>query len=165
METPKRYHPLLVTLHWLILIVLLGAGFLSEDEGGGAPVNIHMALGAALLVLMVIRLFVRVSTKRPSWADTGNKYLNMLGEFVHWALYLAIFFILGMGAWIGSSRNLMGYLTGAGSVTHPDRALTSVHQLGWIMVLGLLFLHVAGAAYHQLVLKDNLLSRMWYGKG
>jgi cytochrome b561 len=112
MEIPKRYNPLLATLHWLTLILMLGAGFLAEDEGGRSPINIHMILGSLLLIVLVFRLIVRFTTKRPAWADTGNKLLNQLGEFVHYGLYLAAFFILGMGAWIAYNRNLFAYVLG-----------------------------------------------------
>lgn len=65
MNTPKRYHPALVTLHWLTVVLLLGAGLLSES-GGRSPVSIHMILGALLLVVMLIRLVVRLTTRHPA---------------------------------------------------------------------------------------------------
>jgi cytochrome b561 len=30
--------------------------------------------------------------------------------------------------------------------------------------MALILLHVDAALYHQFILKDNLLQRMWYGK-
>jgi len=166
METPKRYNPLMVTLHWLTFILLFGAGLLTDEEGGGggSPINIHIILGALLLVVVLVRIVVRLVSKRPKWADTGNYYLNLLGELVHYGLYLAMLFILGMGVWIAFSRNLFAYALGTGSATHGVRFVQTIHHLGWIMALGLIGLHVAGALYHQYIIKDNLLARMWYGK-
>jgi len=163
MSTPKRYHPLLVTLHWLTVIVMFGAGFLSEDEGS-SPISIHMILGAILLALILVRVVARFATKRPAWADTGNKYLNQLGELVHYGLYLVTLFILGLGAWIASDRNLIGYALGTGQVVRGTRFIRSFHHLGWIMAVGLILLHVGAALYHQFILKDNLMARMWYGE-
>ena len=34
-DKPKRYHPLLVTLHWLIVILLFSAVFLVQVNGEG----------------------------------------------------------------------------------------------------------------------------------
>jgi cytochrome b561 len=164
METPKRYNPVLVTLHWLTVILMFGAGFLSEDEGGRSPINIHMILGALLLVTLLIRIVVRFTTKRPDWADTGNPLLNKLGELVHYGLYLAAFFILGMGALIAYNRNLFAYVLGTGSAVGRAGALGAIHHLGWILAMGLILLHVGAALYHQFLLKDNLFARMWYGK-
>ena len=162
MNTPKRYNPVMVTLHWLTVILLLGAGFLAEDEGR-SPINIHMILGASLLIVMVLRLVIRFTTKRPAWAETGNKLFNWLGELVHLALYLLVFFILGMGGLIAYDRNIFGYLMGSGSVHGRAGFFGLVHHLGWVLVLGLILLHVLAALYHQFVLRDNLFSRMWYG--
>ena len=77
MDTPKRYHPLSVILHWLTVILILGAGFLSES--GSSLINIHMILGSLLLVTLIVRLIVRFTVKRPAWANTGSQFLNKLG--------------------------------------------------------------------------------------
>jgi cytochrome b561 len=166
MNTPKRYHPIMVILHWLTVILLLGAGFLSDSEGGGSsPIDIHMILGALLLVTMITRLIVRFSVKRPAWANTGNQLLNKFGELVHVGLYFFAFYILVLGGLIASKRNLIGYVLGTSSFARVRIGfLGELHQLGWIAIMGLLFLHVAGAVYHQFIIKDNLLNRMWFGK-
>ncbi len=164
MDTPKRYHPLMIVLHWLTVILILGAGFLSGQGPSSSPISPHMVLGSALLVTMIIRLIVRFTVKRPAGADTGNPFLDKLGELVHIGLYLAAFYILAMGGLIASQRNLFGYVLGDGSVERISGELRTLHGLGWLAVLGLLLLHIGGAVYHQFILKDNLLSRMWFGK-
>jgi cytochrome b561 len=164
MNTPKRYNPVLVTLHWLTVILLFGAGMLSES-GRRSPINIHMILGALLLVVMVARVIVRFTTKHPAWADTGNKFLNQLGGLVHLGLYLSAFLILGVGALIAYNRNLYAYAINTNAILGRSAGpFSGFHQLGWALVLGLTFLHVGAALYHQFIIKDNLLARMWYGK-
>jgi cytochrome b561 len=163
MKTPERYHPVLVTLHWLTVVLMLGAGFLA-DGGRSSPINTHMILGALLLVVLVVRLIVRFTTKRPAWADTGNATLNKLGELVHYGLYLGAFFILGMGALIAYNRNFFAYVMGSGPAYRLTGFSGEIHQLGWMLALLLVFGHVGAALYHQFIIKDNLLSRMWYGK-
>ncbi len=37
------------------------------------------------------------------------------------------------------------------------------HELSWQILLILIILHVAAALYHQFLLKDNLMGRMWFG--
>ena len=39
-----------------------------------------------------------------------------------------------------------------------------VHGLLATLLVGLIALHFAAALYHQLVLKDGLLRRMWFGR-
>lgn len=163
MNTPKRYHPALVTLHWITVIAMLGAGFLAEDEGN-SPINIHMIFGVALLVIMLFRVIVRFSTAQPAWADTGNQSLNKLGELVHLGLYLIIFFILGLGGLIAYNRNLFAVALGVGNVSGRAGLIAKIHHLGWLMALLLIAAHVGAALYHQFILKDHLLARMWFGK-
>ena len=163
MNTPKRYNPILVTLHWLTVVLLLGAGFLSEG-GGDSPINIHMILGATLLVVMIARLIARFSTARPATLDAGNALFNKIGELTHLGLYLAAFAILGMGGVIAVKRNLFGYLMDSSAQISRAGILGGVHHLFYLLAMALIFLHVGAAFYHQFLLKDNILSRMWYGK-
>lgn len=163
MNTPKRYHPILVTLHWLTVIFMLGAGFLSE-EGGNSPINFHMILGALLLVVMVARLITRFSTARPAPLDAGNAFFNKIGELTHLGLYAVAFAILGMGGAIAIKRNLFGYLMDSTAQISRAGFLGDVHHLFYLLAMALIFLHVGAALYHQFMLKDNILSRMWYGK-
>ena len=163
MNTPKRYHPALVALHWLTVIFLLGAGLLSE-EGGRSPISIHMILGVGLLAIMISRVIVRLATPRPAWANTGNELLNKLGEWVHLGLYLIVFFILSLGGLIAYNRNLFAVALGTGSVSGRAGLIGNIHHLGWLLALLLVTAHVGAALYHQFILKDNLLARMWFGK-
>jgi cytochrome b561 len=124
-----------------------------------------MILGALLVVTLIIRLIVRFTTKRPEWANTGSQFLNKLGELVHVGLYFCAFFILILGGLIASQRNLIGYVLGTGSVVRVRLgAIGALHHLGWIAIVGLLLLHIGGAVYHQFIIKDNLMDRMWFGK-
>ncbi len=163
MNTTKRYHPILVTLHWLTVIFLFGAGFLSE-AGGNSPIGIHMILGSLLLLTMVVRLIVRFTTARPAPADTGNWLFNKVGELTHLGLYLGSFSILGLGGLIAYNRNLFGYLMDSSTQISRAGFIGEIHQAFYLLTMALIFLHVGAALYHQFILKDNLLSRMWYGK-
>ena len=103
MDTPKRYHPVLVTLHWLIVLLVfinlyLGLFVLEPGlRGGGAfripesILAIHMAVGITILVLIVVRFFIRTGTKKPETATSGNKFFDILARAVHYALYFFVF--------------------------------------------------------------------------
>jgi cytochrome b561 len=106
MNTPKRYHPALVTLHWLIALLIftdLYIGYFYIRPilmlgHGGVPgtdliLKIHMAAGVAILVLLIIRFIIRLTTRKPAPADAGFKALNVLARVVHYALY---FFVLAI---------------------------------------------------------------------
>ncbi len=63
---PKRYHPALVALHWLIVILIFATAYFVLFAGGegrqaslniaGLPsIGIHMILGLLVLVLLIVR--------------------------------------------------------------------------------------------------------------
>ena len=103
MDAPKRYHPALVTLHWLIVLLVFTNLYLGIYifepliRGGGAfripemLLAIHMATGIAILVLIVVRFFVRTGTRKPAPATAGNIFFDFLARLVHYALYFFVF--------------------------------------------------------------------------
>ena len=217
---PKRYHPALVTLHWLIAILIFGTAFLalSGNEGGregfrpgqgfpqgnfpqggfqsdnppqqgfqpGNPpqggfrppegsaspfstIGIHMILGITILVLLVIRLIVRWRTKHPDWASAGNALFDWIGGLTHFALYLFTFVMVITGIILASQRGQLARVFGIGTVAaggfrRGGFSLGMFHGLTWSLLILLILLHVGAALYHQFILKDNLLGRMWFGK-
>ena len=95
----SRYHPLLVSLHWIIavlLVVALSMGTLVlENIPNDAPEKInalqgHMIFGVTILVLTIIRLIVKISSAKPAKALTGNSLLDKIGIGVHHAFYVFI---------------------------------------------------------------------------
>ena len=164
---PTRYHPAVITLHWLTVILMLAAFSLApEEEGGGGGISIfpHMILGGALALTLIVRLVMRFTVKRPAKASAGNVFFDLLGEATHWGLYILTFALLAGGASIAVQRNLVGALFGSGSVGQLGFSPAGLlHGAAWSLITLALLLHIGAALYHQFFLKDNLLSRMWYG--
>jgi cytochrome b561 len=215
---PKRYHPALVLLHWLIAVLILGAVLLVQENEGGrerseageenSPVQsfqqrnplqsfdadeapqsfspagisaqeggqnilsgngIHMLIGFAILILLVVRLIVRWRTPHPEWASAGNRFFDRVGNVTHWALYLLTFGMTITGIILADQRGMLARTFGIGS-TSPGGFARGGFSLGflhggiWTLLLLLIVFHVGAALYHQFILKDNLLGRMWFGK-
>lgn len=100
MDTSQRYHPALVTLHWLmavLVVVNLYLGIVVFENSRGQDfqtmnslVTFHMIVGATLLILLLIRFVVRLKTQMPPLASSGNRLLDQLAVLVHYGLYLAV---------------------------------------------------------------------------
>jgi cytochrome b561 len=173
---PKRYSPVLVTLHWIIAIlifievILAGAGEGGRAKFAGIPIlGIHMIFGVTVLILLIARLIVRWNTQHPDWASTGNRFLDKVGELTHWALYFLAFSMTITGIFLATQGNRFARvfgLAGAAVAQNRPRGITigGFHGLIWFFLFLLILLHVGAALYHQFILKDNLLGRMWYGK-
>jgi cytochrome b561 len=211
--SPKRYHPALVALHWLIAILIFGAFFLAHGNEGererfrpgqgnfrpqgsqpgnfpqqgsddGAPaqgfpqggqnifsaIGIHMIVGLAVLVLLVIRLLLRWTTKHPEWASAGNKFFDWVGNLTHIGLYILTFAMVITGIVLADQRGILARTFGIGSTPTPGSFRRGGFSLGffhggiWTLLILLIALHVGATLYHQFILKDNLMGRMWFGK-
>ena len=174
--SPKRYHPALVTLHWLLallLIVSLAMGTLAlKTVPNSSPDKIdalrgHMIAGGLILLLTVIRLVTRLSTKHPAAASTGYALADRLAPLTHWALYLLVLLMAGSGVAMSVLSGLPAIVfQGVGSLPADFNALPprAVHGIEAKLLMLLIALHIVAALYHQFVRRDGLLSRMGFGR-
>lgn len=158
---PARYSLSFIILHWLTVVLLLISAILSKQKDmQGLPLNLHMILGGILVVVMSVRLISRIRKTRP-------ERMNRNGAVFYLTLYLFVFFMLGMGGWIAYQRNLLGYLLdpntaiGRGSFKH----LADIHKIGWQITLGWIILHVSMVTYRQVIRRESVFRRMWFGGG
>lgn len=174
-QTPNNYHPILVRMHWLIfflVIVALGLGkFMSTLPNNADKIpflGLHMVLGFLILFAMIARLITRLRLPNPPYASTGNKILDLIGKLVHFGLYLFVFLMALSGLSLSLQSGLAPIVFGnSGSVLPEDFYVYSARVLhGFVgpVLLGLILFHAAAAFYHQLILKDNLFSRMAINK-
>jgi cytochrome b561 len=70
------------------------------------------------------------------------------------------------GIFLADRRGLLARTFGIGSTPGTVRrgfSLGMFHEGVWFLLILLIVLHVGAALYHQFILKDNLLGRMWFG--
>ncbi|MBI5824535.1 MAG: cytochrome b [Chloroflexi bacterium] len=174
-NSPKRYHPLQVTLHWLVVILVFGAFVIGKSMSGQpndaeklTPLALHMGVGILTLLVIVVRFVVKVKLPKPEHVSAGNAAFDWIGKAVHYALYLLVFLMTVSGISLSIQAGLPSIVFG-GSGNLPadfyDFAARMLHGFIAPALFLLVLLHVGAAFYHQLALKDNLLARMWYGKG
>ncbi|MCG7985404.1 MAG: cytochrome b/b6 domain-containing protein [Candidatus Thiodiazotropha lotti] len=173
----KRYHPALITLHWLLALMIIMGLIMGSNVLSATPndvpekilyLKIHMTMGMIILVLMLVRLVVRLVTKKPPAADIGNGLFNRLGKVTHYLFYLIVILMAASGL---ATANMAGLpeivFDGSGAPLpatfdqFPPRIAHGI--LGFVLLL-LLIGHVAAFLYHQFVRKDGLFSRMWFGQ-
>lgn len=74
MKTTTGYSGIQIALHWLIAILIVAAWFTGEggkaatdtvEKGGTAGFVPHVAIGLAILALVVLRLLVRLGRGAP----------------------------------------------------------------------------------------------------
>ena len=171
-----RYHPVLVTLHWLLAIMIIvglimGGNVLAEtpntDPFKITSLKMHMTMGLIILVLMIVRLIVRVKTKQPAHADIGNALVNKGAVIGHWAFYVIVIAMCASGIGISLGAGLPAIVFGGSGDPLPanfdDLAPRAVHGIIATLLTLTIVVHLGAALYHQFVRKDRLFSRMWYG--
>lgn len=170
-----RYHPLLRLLHWASAALLLGMLFMAgvflqatpnADPHKIGALRLHMAAGAGVLVLTLVRLLVRVRSAHPPAAPTGMAWADALAPWVHRALYLLVLLMVASGMALSLQAGLPDIVwAGKGSLppdlhVYPPRI---VHGIVSKLLMLAIAAHVGAALYHQWVRRDGLLRRMGWG--
>jgi cytochrome b561 len=163
MAQPKGYSTIQIVLHWTIAALVIFQLFVNEamqhafsdrldgeriDEMGGAL--LHIAVGIAILVLAAIRLVVRVMRGTPAPHQNTPALLNWLGHAVHILLYGFIFFMP---------------LTGAIAWFFGVEFSAELHEIGRLILVPAIGLHVIGALAEHFVFRNDTLQRMLRGAG
>jgi len=172
-----RYHPVIVALHWLLTVLIIGSLMLgyfklapmaNADPQKITILRVHMAGGMVIFVLMAIRFLFRLSTSRPAAALTPHRKLDWLAVLAHYAFYALILLMVatGLATAVISGLNLIVF-GGSGNPLPPSLLIYPTriaHGYVAAALATLIALHVAAALYHQLVLRDGLFRRMWFGR-
>lgn len=178
MELATRYHPLLVTMHWLLALLIFAAliiGFVwlsaipNTDPQKIRVLLVHMSVGMLILALMIFRFIVRMRTSRPPAAKTGYLLADRLAPLVHYSFYLVVLLMIATGyttAILAGLNRIVFQGTGEPLPPHFGKypSFVAHSYLAWLL-MGLIALHVLDALYHQFVRKDGVLRRMLFGKG
>jgi len=177
MRQVSRYHPLLVTLHWVLAVLIIAAlamGFFvlaampNVDPQKIGVLRVHMAGGMLILALMVIRFAVRMWTSRPASATTGYALLDHIAPITHYGFYVLVLLMVGSGFTTAILAGLPAIVFGGSGAPLPPtfKIYPSFLAHGYIATIlaSFIVLHVLAALYHQFVMKDELFRRMFLGR-
>jgi cytochrome b561 len=173
----KRYHPLLVSLHWLLAVLILfslfaGSNILADMPNDNpekiAILKVHIISGLVILVLMLLRLFVRIKMDTPEAIDTGDVFINKTGKYSHIFIYVLVFLIVGSGLGIAILSGLSDIVF-FGSIealpeTFDDLLPRKVHGILTKILIATITLHFLATMWHQFIREENVFSRMWFGR-
>jgi cytochrome b561 len=156
----QRYHPALVALHWLLAVLIalsLCAGFFGLAQTPNSDPNKldvlrwHMASGAAILGLMLVRLLLRWRTTQP---PQGKR------RWLHLGFYALVVLMVGTGFATTILARLNDIVFAqSGEMLPPDLHVYPTRVLHGYLAL----LLVALIAWH-LVLAGPRMARMAFGR-
>lgn len=173
MKQVTHFHPALRLVHWLMALAILtmlfiGVGMVSTVSAlHGALVNLHKPLGIMILLLVVLRLWLRFRTATPSLPASIPPLQRALAHLSHWALY-AMMLAQPLVGW--AMLSAAGYpVTLGGGIVLPPIApvnndwyalLRPLHSLIAFALFLTIMVHLAAALLHALVLRDGVFNSM-----
>lgn len=174
MVKPSGYTGTAKTLHWLIVLLLIGQyifAWTMPDIGRNTPVttliSLHFTFGIIILAVAIVRLLWRATHGEPEPEDGVPPWQTASARILHWLLY-ALLLGLPILGWINASwRGMPIVMFGfelprlVGQRAAGWQWTGDVHSLlANYLLLALVGLHVLAALYHYLVRRDRVLQRM-----
>lgn len=174
-DLPIRYHPLQVSFHWLVVVLLLAMFLLGKymsglpnDTGKLVPLGVHITLGLITVIVLIARFIARFRLPQPASANTEHTFLDWVSRTVHYALYALVLLMTISGISLSLQSGLFPIVFGGSGAALPGDFYAfnarKLHGLVAPALALLVVLHVGAALYHQFLLKDKLLARMWFEK-
>jgi len=168
-----RYHPAMVVLHWLMLVLLaatlasiqLYEWFPRGSELRAFMKNTHFMLGLLAWMLVMVRLLTRLATSQPPQAE-GSIWMQRAAQAGHLALYawMVVLPMLGWASLSAAGKPIPFFGLELSPWLELDkplaRNLKELHEAVGEAGYWLIGLHAAAALTHHFVLKDGLLHRM-----
>jgi cytochrome b561 len=173
LEKPARYGSAAIAFHWLMfaLVVCVGILGLLHDTWPKSTqrfwINIHAVMGLLLWLVLFARLAWRIGHKPPPLTGSAGSLPRRLASFVHFALYALLFVIpiVGIVTFIYHGRIFNFGLFSIDFGIRSDRTIfhptEQWHGYLAYALFGLAAIHALIALWHQFVLRDGLLARMW----
>lgn len=172
----KHYTTTAKSLHWLAAFMLAGLvalGFVMKDLPL-SPEKLqlyswHKWAGVTVFLLTLARMAWRILNPPPPLPLTMSKSAQVAAHAGHLLLYV-LTIAIPLSGWLMSSAK--GFQTvWFGVIPIPDlvskdkalgETLGLVHQWLNFTLIAAVLGHMAAAIKHQVIDKDNLLSRMWF---
>ena len=171
---PQRFGIVAIALHWFIAIAMLASLALAwylEDLDGEEKIYwlaLHKSVGMVIFVAAIARLIWRVRHPAPAYGFAMPRWQQLAAHATHILLYVMLFSlpITGYIAETARGRDTAFFgLFPIPALVPLNRKLSyyalTVHDWSQYAVYALILLHVGAALYHQLILKDGIIERMW----
>ena len=172
-EIPQRFTVAQRLLHWLMAICILamlfiGVGMVSTVMPKYLTlVSIHKPLGAAILVLALVRLAVRLRYGAPALPADLPDPMKLAAHLSHYALYILMIAMPLIGWGMLSAAAYPVVLFGGVRLPAILPQSDSLHTLLWnahyylaFAFFALILLHVSAALFHALVRRDGVFEAM-----
>jgi cytochrome b561 len=171
----RRYDQIARLFHWvmaaLILFALIsGLSMVRLDHGPDQDrlFDMHRSFGATILALVLLRLVWRLTHPAPPLPATIRTAERFAADVTHWLLY-GLMLAQPLIGWLGGSAfddtmPIYGLFNLPHIIAKDEpvaEILMAAHRFVGYVIIAVLALHIAAAAYHAARV-DGIMSRMWW---
>ena len=168
-----RYDIVTIWLHWLtaglVIALWLEAQIIGLFGRGNAAEmfmrSLHITLGAALALMLILRVFWRLTGARPP-VFAADDWLERIARPTHYLLYILVALVVVMGfltVWMQGDSIWNLFTVPAydpENVRAFGRWMRGWHGVAANAILIVAGLHAAAALFHHYLLRDDVLRRM-----
>ena len=175
-SAPLRYSATARLLHWVIALMVIATmpiGRTMVQPGIDRSLQdtlfiLHKNGGVIILVLMVLRLGWRLLNPPPPMPASVPALQDRIATLAHWGLY-ALVFVMALSGYVrvradGFPVEMLD-AWGVPALVPRSEALANaaqaVHYWAGYALLALVAAHLLAAAYHGIVRRDGVFSRIW----
>jgi cytochrome b561 len=169
LNTPSKYGFISRSLHWIIVLAILGQWLLAEAGEHSGPndgsrldaMTLHQSIGLIILLLAIIRLGWRLLNPTPAWPSDMRPYEVSIARVAHIAFYVLLFAIPITGWALSSVEDeplrFFNWFDVPRIAMAGKETMEEVHEVLFNILVALAALHVIGAAKHWFVARQNNL--------
>ncbi len=172
-EATLRYSHGAATFHWLTVILVLAqiyVGFRFGELPKGPErmemFTIHKTLGAAILIVTLLRLGYRLINTPPPYPADMPRWDRAFAVWSHRIFYTVLIVLPLTGLVAVSARAKDGWVDLLWGLQIPalpigdGEVFGEIHEILVYTTIALLVIHVAAAIYHHLIVRDAASGRM-----
>ncbi len=178
-ETPiGKFSPAMIWIHWIVAALMivtivygLVSGYATTSELTQSAMLVHQSVGTVIFILVFARVAARFMRPVPPLPPGMPQYQKVAAAITHVLLYAALVAFPITGYLSLASRGRAVSMFGLFDLPRMvPRSLstaataTDLHVIAQWALYALIALHVVAALYHQFVVKDGVLMRMWPGR-
>jgi cytochrome b561 len=173
------YRPTARALHWITAVLVLctfPAGVVMLQKGLNSQLRdalfiFHKNVGVVILLLVALRLIYRVASPPPPLPESVPAWQRSAAFATHALMYLLLI-VMAVSGYIRVKAGgfpLEGLdALGVPALVAKDEAIArtaqAVHGTVRFALFALILIHIAAAAWHGIVRRDGVFSRMWAGR-
>jgi len=172
-EEKTDYRVAQKVVHWLMALLIMFDLYVAQKFGGVLTDadrfesrSDHASVGTIVMVLFVIRIYLRWKHGAPSLPATMPNWQKLAAHIAHWGLYILIASLIIFG--ILSAVNANSVVAPFGQFALSDGTgveanflfFRNIHEFITDIIIALIAIHIVAALYHLIISRDGTTGRM-----